>query len=297
MAVSAGACVFWYDALIMALVVPPTRLLYQNAATFPLGSIRMAGYIRNGAGLSRMRVLGAYALVLLLDGGGWFEDANHSRRRVSAGDLLTVFPDVPHRYGPVAGEGAEPWSEIYVTFAGPIFDLWRAEGLLRPQAAIRRVEAIEYRMRRMEAVVEKTAFDSPVENLRQVCRLQAVLADLNSADQAAGLAGHDRQWLVRACQLLEQQTGGDKIDADRIAVQTGMSYETFRKRFVKLTGATPGSYRVRKRIDRACDLLHRPESTVRSVAAACGFCDEFHFSKRFKQLVGLSPTEFRRRLP
>jgi AraC-like DNA-binding protein len=244
-----------------------------------------------------MRVLGAYALVLILDGGGWFEDGNHSRRRVSAGDMLTVFPDIPHFYGPDMGKGAEPWSEIYVTFAGPVFDLWRAEGLLRPQAAIRRVEAIEYWMRRMEAVAEKTAFDSPVENLRQICRLQAVLADLTAADRAAGLAGHDRQWLLRACQLLEQQPGGDKIDADRIAGQTGMSYETFRKRFVKLTGATPGNYRVRKRIDRACDLLHHPNATVRSVAAACGFCDEFHFSKRFKQLVGLSPTEFRRRLP
>jgi AraC-like DNA-binding protein len=130
-----------------------------------------------------------------------------------------------------------------------------------------------------------------------VCRLQSVLADLTAADRAAGIAGHDRQWLTRACQVLERQVAGDKIDPDAIADQTGMSYETFRKRFAKLAGTTPGNYRVRKRIDRACDLLHRPEATICSVAEACGFCDEFHFSKRFKQLVGLSPTEFRRRLP
>jgi AraC-like DNA-binding protein len=281
----------------MVSIALPTRLLYQNAAAFPLGSIRMAGYIRDGSGTGRMRILGAFALVLLLDGGGWFEDANHPRRRVSAGDLLTVFPEIPHCYGPDTGDGAEVWSEIYITFAGPVFELWRAEGLLRPESAVRRVEATEYWMRRVEAVVEENAIDSPEENLRQVCRLQSVLADLTAADRATDMAGHDRQWLTRACQLLEQQPGGDKIDANRIALQTGMSYETFRKRFVKLAGTTPGNYRVRKRIDRACDLLHRPEATVRSVAEACGFCDEFHFSKRFKQLVGLSPTEFRRQLP
>jgi AraC-like DNA-binding protein len=278
----------------MPTLAPPTRLLYKNSAKFPLGSIRMAGCLRNSTGLSRMRILGAYALVLLLDGGGWFEDANVPRRRVSAGDLLTVFPDIPHRYGPEEGE---PWSEIYITFLGPVFDLWRAEGLLRPAMAVRRVEATEYWLRRIQAVVDKPAIDSPDENLRQVCRLQSVLADLSAGDRSADLPGHDRVWLTRACQFLEQLDGGEKIDAERIAKQTGMSYETFRKRFVKLAGATPGGYRVRKRIDRACDLLHRPETTVRSVAEACGFCDEFHFSKRFKQLVGLTPTEFRRRLP
>jgi AraC-like DNA-binding protein len=278
----------------MEFRAPPTRLLHQSSAVFPLGSIRMAGYLHNSTGLSRMRILDAYALVLLLDGGGWFEDANVPRRRVSAGDLLTVFPDIPHRYGP---DERQPWSEIYITFAGPVFHLWQAEGLLQPQSAVRRVDAIEYWMRRIEAVVEKPAIDSPDENLRQVCRLQAVLADLAAADRSAGLAGHDRAWLAHASQLLEQLDGGEKIDTDRLARQTGMSYETFRKRFVKLAGITPGGYRVRKRIDRACELLHRREATVRSVAIACGFCDEFHFSKRFKQLVGLTPTEFRRRLP
>ena len=80
----------------MQLLASPTRLLYQSTAAFPLGSIRMAGYLRNSGGFTRMRVLGEYALVLLLDGGGWFEDANTPRRRVStAGDLLTVFLDIP----------------------------------------------------------------------------------------------------------------------------------------------------------------------------------------------------------
>jgi AraC-like DNA-binding protein len=278
----------------MEFPAPAIRLLHQSQTAYPLGSIRLAGYIRDGMGLSGMRILGEYAVVLLLAGGGWFEDGNTSRRCVSAGDVLTVFPDVPHRYGPEPGQ---PWSEIYITFVGPVFDLWRAEGLLRPAQAVRHVEAVEYWMRRFEAVVEKPALDSPEENLHQVCRLQAVLADLLTADRATDLAIHDRQWLTRAFALLEQQSAGEKIDAGRIAEQIGTSYETFRKRFAKLAGITPGDYRARKRIDRACDLLHRPETTVRSVAAACGFCDEFHFSKRFKQLIGLTPTEFRRRLP
>src|SRR5580658_6807016 len=121
----------------MELPPPPTRLLFQSTTAFPLGSIRMAGYIRDSTGLSGMRILDAYALVLILAGGGWFEDANTPRRHVSAGDLIVVFPDLPHRYGPGQDQN---WSEIYITFFGPAFDLWRDEGLLRPQQPVRRLE-------------------------------------------------------------------------------------------------------------------------------------------------------------
>jgi len=44
-------------------------------------------------------------------------------------------------------------------------------------------------------------------------------------------------------------------------------------------------------------MLQQPGSTTRTIAASLGFSDEFHFSRRFKQITGISPREFRRLLP
>ena len=121
-------------------------------------------------------------------------------------------------------------------------------------------------MRRIEAVVEKPAVDSPVENSSRQGLPATVRARRPRRRRSLRrLAWHDRQWLARACQLLEQQEDGDKIDADRIAAATGMSYETFRKPFVGLTGlprwkttASAASTRTRLR-SAARPGSHRPQ--------------------------------------
>jgi AraC-like DNA-binding protein len=57
------------------------------------------------------------------------------------------------------------------------------------------------------------------------------------------------------------------------------------------------AYRAIRRIDAACAMLQQPGPTMRDIAASLGFSDEFHFSRRFKQITGMSPREFRRLLP
>ena len=46
-------------------------------------------------------------------------------------------------------------------------------------------------------------------------------------------------------------------------------------------------------MQRAQELIRCGVPTNREIADRLGFCDEYHFSRRFKQVVGLSPKEFR----
>ena len=50
-------------------------------------------------------------------------------------------------------------------------------------------------------------------------------------------------------------------------------------------------------MDHVCRQLLEPGATLRDIAERCGFSNEFYLSRRFKQVVGLSPSEFRARLP
>jgi len=49
-------------------------------------------------------------------------------------------------------------------------------------------------------------------------------------------------------------------------------------------------------IDRACELMCESRFTDSEIAERLGFCDEFYFSRRFKEITGKSPRMFRKNL-
>jgi AraC-like DNA-binding protein len=262
------------------------EFLSQSSIGSPLGAITLAGLIRNGPGVpvSPMRILGSYALVYLLGGQGRYEDARGIREEVSPGDLLLLFPEIPHTYGPVAGSH---WDETYIVFEGPVFDLWRQRGILNAGAPFYHLEPVEHWLRRIEEV--SAADLSPLE---RVCRLQALLADALTHYRRDPAAARDEEWLAQARAVLDADVEKGLYVND-MAKRLGLSPETFRKRFARLAGMPPWRYRMTRVIERACRLVHESRLTNKEIAARLGFNDEFHFSRRFKQITGRSPTQFR----
>jgi AraC-like DNA-binding protein len=64
--------------------------------------------------------------------------------------------------------------------------------------------------------------------------------------------------------------------------------------FKKHTGLTPVTFLLRLRIDKARLLLReRQELTIEQIASSVGFQDPLYFSKQFKRLYGMSPTDYR----
>ena len=100
---------------------------------------------------------------------------------------------------------------------------------------------------------------------------------------------------MRARSLLDTDLGRP-IDLAAVAAEVGLSYENFRKRFQRAMGVSPARYRTVRRIEAARELLrYTPQMTNRQVAASLGFSDEYHFSKRFTQITGMTPRQLRRR--
>jgi AraC-like DNA-binding protein len=262
-----------------------TRQLYHSATRCPLGRITVAGTIQNSRGLpaTPMRVLGSYALVYLLAGGGHYADANGCRQRVGAGDLLVLFPDLAHTYGPEPGGR---WDEIYLVFEGPVFDLWRQSGLLTPSRPVHHLEPVRWWQQRLAGVVAPN-----LSTPERLALLQSVLAGA----LAAGAQPEDA-WLRHARALLEADMDRELYVED-VARKLKLSPETFRKKFCRLAGQSPWRYRLERLIDQACRLVHEGQVTNKEIAGQLGFSDEFHFSRRFKQITGLSPTQYRALVP
>jgi AraC-like DNA-binding protein len=58
---------------------------------------------------------------------------------------------------------------------------------------------------------------------------------------------------------------------------------------------SPAEHLSRRRVERAQDLLRATNLTVTEVCMTVGFTSLGSFSTRFRELVGVSPSEFRRR--
>jgi AraC-like DNA-binding protein len=273
-----------------------TRILLRNEVETPLGRLTLAGSIRDGLGVVPaypLRVYGSYAVMYLLEGRGVYRDANGRAQNLRAGDLVVVFPELAHTYGPAGGER---WSEFYLVFDGPVFDLWRQVGLLDSARPVYHIEPVDGWFDRFKALVEGPRPVTPTERVAELCRFLQILGEVVGENAAPAREAREPRWLSRACSLLETDLG-EEIDLEDVAQQVGLSYENFRKRFQQQVGISPARYRAARRIDAARELLRYTQMTNRQVAESLGFSDEFYFSKRFKQITGMTPRAFRQSLP
>lgn len=270
------------------------RFLLQHGSGTAIGRVSWSGYHWTDKAdpiETPMRPYGNYAMVYLLEGGGYYRTAQGAERKVRAGDLIITFPDIPRHYGPITGQ---PWGEFYIIFDGPVFDLWRTRGLLDPRQPIRHLEPLDYWRRRFEQVV--TRYDTSEQYaLERVCLLQELIGELVRFWRHQDVATEDRAWLAQAYAMLDAIDPCRPADYPTLAAKQGMSYEGFRKRFTLLAGSPPGQYLAKARIRKVCEVLEQTDMKLHQIAGQYGFTDEFHLSKRFKQLVGITPREFRRR--
>jgi AraC-like DNA-binding protein len=85
------------------------------------------------------------------------------------------------------------------------------------------------------------------------------------------------------------------LDLDVVAAAAGYSRFHFVRLFRRTYGETPGQYLSRRRIERAKDLLSSANLTVTEICMMVGFTSLGTFCTRFKQQVGLTPSEYRLR--
>jgi AraC-like DNA-binding protein len=271
---------------------PGNRFRFQYSAASQLGRITEAGLIRNSQGPKEWRTLGHYALVYSLSGRARYRDRNGIDQDIDPGNVILLFPDLPHAYGPRPGQS---WSEFYLIFDGPVFDLWQAKGTLNPRAPIHHAHPVDVWLRRLEQVVQRARKPGLTLPLLEVCRLQDVLAEIVTGGAAAARGQGPLPEIARACALLASDVD-QSVDLADLAREMGMSYETFRKKFVQVVGVPPARYRSARLLERACELIRHGHMTDKEIALELGFCDEFHFSRRFKQIIGVPPRSYRRKM-
>ena len=280
----------------MDAVVSRATRLNQAWLESPLrtgaGELQLAGALRDVRGLdpAAMRILGSYALVYMVAVDGYYADARGRNQELTSGDLVLIFPELAHAYGPKPGAA---WQQIYFVFNGPQFDLWREHGLLTPDRPIWRLEPVDYWTRRLAEIVVPEEGPGEAAALRAMGRFLAVLAEAAAAQTAAVDNADVAVWLEESQRLLASPGAQRWLTPREVAGAVGLNYDNFRKQFTARVGQSPGQFQKRRKIDRACAAIYHGSHGFKKLAEELEFCDVFHFSKAFKQVMGVSPSAFR----
>jgi AraC-like DNA-binding protein/ligand-binding sensor protein len=153
-----------------------------------------------------------------------------------------------------------------------------------------------------EAKLRKFFFATPVmsrQHYRAILDLLTVFAGHLSliADQL--VLRHDNSEapdINRAREFIRDHLT-EPLDLKLVADSANLSSCYFCKKFKESTGLTFTAYVARTRVEAAKELLVNPQVRVSEVAFEVGFQSLTHFNRVFKDIAGLSPTQFRDRLP
>jgi AraC-like DNA-binding protein len=99
--------------------------------------------------------------------------------------------------------------------------------------------------------------------------------------------------LRRAKDLIDRDFA-EPLDVPALAREAHASRAHFVRSFKKAFGETPHRYLLRRRIERAKELLRNTSLSVTEVSLAVGFRSLGSFSTAFRQLVGESPSAYAR---
>ena len=84
------------------------------------------------------------------------------------------------------------------------------------------------------------------------------------------------------------------LELNDILKKSGYAEDYIRAEFKNITGKTPTEFLNETRIKHACYLIevYKGSLPLTDIAGKCGFLDYAYFSRKFKQIIGISPRKY-----
>lgn len=101
-----------------------------------------------------------------------------------------------------------------------------------------------------------------------------------------------RNVIIPAIKYIESNYQNPKLSNAALAKKCNISEVYFRKIFTETYKTTPKQFIVDMRINKAKQLLSDGILNIGAVAEKCGFSNQYHFCRLFKEKTGLTPTEY-----
>ncbi len=222
------------------------------------------------------------------------------------GDMILIGPNVPHCWQSNCSEVGQDSELMVIQFKANCL----GEGFLQlPEAGLisrllaNASKGLEITGETSSRIAKQLGFLYQQQSMDRLLSLVKVLDQIASSDDAKVLTTpeYDLHSDINNTNLRRieniycyvRTNLGEDINQTEIANKVGLTTQGFSRFFKKYTGLTFVKFVNNLRINEACRLLIRENYDVTQIAYMCGYQNISNFNRRFQEIKGLTPSDFR----
>lgn len=272
---------------------PQLRLQKNEGCYYQIGDdfnngVMSCGFMRKDKGIDSQYDLQLqfYSCFLLISGKGTYRDKSGKEYPLRPGSLVQRIPNEVH----TTEVEEEDWLEFFINFGKSTFEYLQSMNMISVEepvgTSILTSEVVKYLIYQLENFKKAQVEELPI----YLIELQKMVIQLQKSCITNTLSSRNLL-MLKAKNLLASDLEED-ISLEAIAMDLGMSYETFRKVFRETQGVSPMQFRTTQRMHRA-ELMILSGISIKETAALVGYSDCYGFSRQFKKTKGISPAAYR----
>ncbi len=228
-----------------------------------------------------------YLLVYVAKGEGWYRAKNKTYSAVE-NDFFVI----PVKYAnELECSDENPWSIYWAYFSGsqaPKVVRHLTENELSP----RKAKSLVGRVAQFNDILHHLELMENIENLVYangrfytfLCSFRLMVLSARKYAKKDGV--------IQSIEFMRENIN-TVISLDDLADVAGLSVSHYCAVFKQKTMQTPMQLYTSMKIQKACQMLQNRSQTIKAIAYLLGFFDQYHFSKVFKQIMGVTPRAFR----
>ena len=222
-------------------------------------------------------------------GQGWIQ-VNGKRHEVSADELIWVNCHHPHAYG---ANSNQPWELYWIRVEGRPLEKLAQLLEIKSQPVIRKIEPA-LTQQEFERILQRMSGTRPSDAGIINASVTAIISLVFNA-RLADSETIQPELPMPVQKALEKMRlyFHTPIRVVELAQLAGMSESHFSRQFKTAMGTSPIDWLRRERINQAKHRLIESDDAIKEVARQVGYSDQFFFSKDFKKMTKLTPSQFR----
>mgnify|MGYP003415006013 FL=1 len=233
-----------------------------------------------------------YVIHYILKGKGVFSSANHEAVQLKAGDIFILPKGVPCFY---QADGKEPWTYFWIGLSGLKIATMLSGSILSSKHYLRQVEGSNF-CKSLNKLFEVVHNPNVLTNdLLTESLIYQTFYYLDTEYPVKKKKQHiaNSEQLKIASKYLHDNYDDHSCSiaslCNKLDVSCSYLYNLFKNGF----NTSPQKFLIKIRMEEAKNRLKDSPNSIRQIAEAVGYIDEFTFSKAFKKYSGFSPKIFR----
>ena len=226
------------------------------------------------------------------EGKGWVKH-NETVYPLNRNQAFIIPAHDKHAYG---ADHVAPWSIYWFHFCGENVSLFSS--IIGQTIHIEESDKSRYndRFQLFEEMYQNLEMGYSPENMEYIsfC-LMHFLASLKYVNQFREIKKAKQTDVIQKSIQFMKDNLENKITLDDLAQQASFSVSYFGAFFAQKTSYAPMVYYNQLKIQRSCSYLQFSDLKIKEIAFRLGYYDPFHFSKAFRQEMGISPKLYRKR--